>query len=669
MTALTDDRRAGSDAFTQLVKKHIDFVYSAALRQVGNRRDLAEDITQAVFILLSRKLSSISESNLPGWLFKTTRYAARNAMRAENIRKTHERQAAVERKSNDDQGSPQWDELAGHIDEAVDRLKQTDRDVVLMHYFNGHTLNDTAVALGITPEAARKRASRAIERMREFFKDRGFAMTGATIGTAIGANAVQAAPEILTGKVVSAVGGTAGTSVQGILAGLPTGGWFGLKIAASIAAALLTMVVIVISMQQAAIQTPQSPATPEAPLLLEPLAVGDFKTIHMRYRWYDNEPILTWRWDQYYERDKGLAYHQHEKHGTWIRYNDGTDIWNFRADGQGLIGRQKDTQTVEQVASGTFQRYLNGWLSRNPQRDPGRDEAVNGVMCRYYRLEPLAPPEEPSSARGQSRARGRGQQGTIGEVWVDAQGRLRRQRLFDARQTTEVEVEYDIALPANAFPKIDLNNPAITEPAWALTKAFPLEGAVFKKETLGMMFAIHQFEQDEQGMFHVLSTLRLTEKTDPLVPALWSNPPGTMMFRGGINLDTAQFNGIRPMNGFASINNRECAVLYLLIKPDAQTSPVANRCEFTVTVSVLGTLEMEKYLKDNFGKTGERFEVTLDAPRKTGLTAAAFIEQAYKTVDRYSVVTGRPGSIGLSKTLAEFTEETMRNVNGIVPMP
>lgn len=201
---------AGTDEFANLVAGHVDFVYSAALRQVHDRH-LAEDVTQAVFIIFARKGRGLSPGAVPGWLFKTTRYVARNAMRMEFRRQNHERQAASIRPASNQQDHS-WNLVAGELDEAIATLGRGERDVILAHYFQGQTLSDTAMTLGISPEAARKRASRAVDRLRSFFGSRGMVLTGAALGSMLSANSVQAAPIHLSKTVVSAVGGTAGTS-------------------------------------------------------------------------------------------------------------------------------------------------------------------------------------------------------------------------------------------------------------------------------------------------------------------------------------------------------------------------------------------------------------------------------------------------------------------------
>ena len=83
-------------AFAELVNRHLGFVYSSALRQV-QQPDLAADVAQAVFLLLSRKAVGLRrEVVLSGWLFRTTRFLASRTRRSE-VRRQHHEQDAVER--------------------------------------------------------------------------------------------------------------------------------------------------------------------------------------------------------------------------------------------------------------------------------------------------------------------------------------------------------------------------------------------------------------------------------------------------------------------------------------------------------------------------------------------------------------------------------------------
>src|SRR5208283_208247 len=77
-------------AFAELVRLHLNWVYSVALRHVGDPH-LAEDVVQSVFVLLARKARDLRPGTLlGGWLFRTTRHVASHAVRAEQRRKTRE---------------------------------------------------------------------------------------------------------------------------------------------------------------------------------------------------------------------------------------------------------------------------------------------------------------------------------------------------------------------------------------------------------------------------------------------------------------------------------------------------------------------------------------------------------------------------------------------------
>src|SRR5437016_14083178 len=88
--------QTGSEqAFSELVRRHLPLVYSAAARQVHGNSAMAKDVAQSVFIDLARKARSLANRELlAGWLYTSTRLAASKAIRSEQRRQIRERIAA-----------------------------------------------------------------------------------------------------------------------------------------------------------------------------------------------------------------------------------------------------------------------------------------------------------------------------------------------------------------------------------------------------------------------------------------------------------------------------------------------------------------------------------------------------------------------------------------------
>ena len=210
-------REKSQDAFTALVSRHVNLVYSAALRKVRSPQ-LAEEIAQSVFADLARNAGSLagggdasSPKTLTPWLYAVTRRTAIDVIRKESRRQLRE-QIAVEL-TNMNATPDDWTQIEPLLDDAMAALEETDRSAILLRYFENKTLREVGETLGTSDDTAQKRVSRAVERLREFFSKRNVTIGAGGLAVVISTNAVQAAPMGLA-ATISAAAVLAGTAVS-----------------------------------------------------------------------------------------------------------------------------------------------------------------------------------------------------------------------------------------------------------------------------------------------------------------------------------------------------------------------------------------------------------------------------------------------------------------------
>ena len=195
-------RTESESAFSTLVARHVNLVYATAMRFSRNPHH-AEEITQAVFIILARRAGSLGrEVILSGWLYQTARLTSANFLKGEIRRRRREQEAYMQSTLNET-GPENWERIAPFLDEAMGNLAETDRDAVVLRFFQNKSTREVAGVLRLNEAAAHKRVIRALEKLRKLLSKRGVTLTSATIAGLICANSVQAAPPELVNRMAA----------------------------------------------------------------------------------------------------------------------------------------------------------------------------------------------------------------------------------------------------------------------------------------------------------------------------------------------------------------------------------------------------------------------------------------------------------------------------------
>jgi RNA polymerase sigma factor (sigma-70 family) len=352
----------------QVVEDHLRFVYDVAVRQVRNSH-LAQDVTQAVFIIFLRKQRGLPRGQvLRGWFHRTTLYAARNALRMQSRRRRHETAAAgkvEERNAPAGTASLEVD-AAGSLDAALASLRDRDRTALLLRYYDGLSLAALGTVLGTTEEGARKRVTRAISRLRAYFHARGLDVT--RMSTALLPAAVLPSAELKAAVLAAPGKALASGSVAGIVKGVAEMAvWAKVKFGAAVAACALLAAgavgLLVAQLQDGEQVNSSGPATVSATAPLWTVV--------------NNQPVL--RFDVVAETEQGdldalrrelhAAVAAAEKRVRTIRVeaNHRSDRWDaiggeWKLSGEGTVTvwREADTLRVRAEVDRELGEWTNG---------------------------------------------------------------------------------------------------------------------------------------------------------------------------------------------------------------------------------------------------------------------------------------------------------------------
>jgi RNA polymerase sigma factor (sigma-70 family) len=209
------------EAFATLVTRHVNKVYSVALRHTRNPHQ-AEEITQAVFVILAKKARALPKAViLSGWVFRTAQLTAVTFLRSE-IRRAHREQEAHMQTLLNETEPDVWPQIALRLDAAMAGLNEMDHNAVVLRFFDGKSMKEIGTALGVSEDTAKKRVHRAVEKLRVFFMKGGVVLPAAILMASISANSVQAAPALLA-KSATAVAATKGATASGSTLALVNG--------------------------------------------------------------------------------------------------------------------------------------------------------------------------------------------------------------------------------------------------------------------------------------------------------------------------------------------------------------------------------------------------------------------------------------------------------------
>ncbi len=199
--------------FTEFVERNLGGVYATALRCTGGHA-MAEDVTQRVFAIAARKAKRLGQHpRIAGWLHRTAIYESKKCLSSE---RRHQRKLAAFAMHQETlrQDHSERDGVLPILDEAISKLPEPDRLIILARFFESKSVREIAGELGKSVEACHKQGQRALAKLASHLARRGIAVSTTTLAALLASPPSSALPVGIAVSVSKAALGNAGQLTQ-----------------------------------------------------------------------------------------------------------------------------------------------------------------------------------------------------------------------------------------------------------------------------------------------------------------------------------------------------------------------------------------------------------------------------------------------------------------------
>ncbi len=344
------------------------------------------------------------------------------------------------------------------------------------------------------------------------------------------------------------------------------------------------------------------------------VVINEYRDRH----WFNEQEI-------WYDREEGIHEEERFKDKTQIRIDNKQYEWRYTV-GDKLVAQVSSYRDPDEWAKNLYE-----WLRFNPERDPSGDKVIDGASCDMYALSIPDTDEKVS-------------------VWVNEKNRVLEFENIEQRSGQEIRavatIEYDIEIDKSLFlPDFD-SNVEIVGPRELIEEQFPLDTAIFKRENLGFIFAVHEFDFGS-GYKYIVCSNRLTEKTRNEIS---NGHPWT--YYGGFTLFARydEFGTIEQPILLARMKHDGISIAWYILVPGGSKAKQAAGCDVEVRVNMAN--QLEEKLKAEGLPISDKFRLNI-APgesKEKSLSLREIATQLYSLGEKFDPIVH---SFALTKIVTE----------------